>query len=190
MNSTRDQILDVAARLAQSRGYNAFSFRDLSERVGIRSASIHHHFATKGDLCLALIARHRADLADFVTRIDSAVSDPAERLRRYVGAFRDAIRDGNRMCLCGMLASDQETLPEPIRAELRGAFEDHESWLAGVLEAGRSSGVMRFDGTPKAEASCLFAALEGTLLIARTHNDPSRFAAMARTLLAKLLVAH
>lgn len=186
MNETKTRILEIAADLARSRGYNAFSFRDLSDRVGIKTASIHYHFATKGELCLALIEGHRADLAAALGRIDAGAADPAEKLRRYARVFRDSIRDGNRMCLCGMLSSDVETLPDEARVELKRAIEDHEVWLMGVLEAGRDSGLLRLDGSPRAEALSLFASLEGALLIARAYNDPSRFAAMAKTLLAKL----
>src|SRR5579862_1588267 len=57
-SSTRDRILDIAQRLIQSRGYNAFSFDDLAEELDIRTASIHYHFPTKADLGIALLRRY------------------------------------------------------------------------------------------------------------------------------------
>ena len=47
---TKQTILEAARRVVQSRGYNALSFRELAKEVGIKSASIHYHFPTKGDL--------------------------------------------------------------------------------------------------------------------------------------------
>lgn len=188
MSVTREQILDVAEELVRLRGYNAFSFRDLSERIGIRAPSVHHHFATKGDLCLALIVRHRAALSEALATIDRGVADPVAKLRKYAKIFQDAVKNGNRMCLCGMMASDVETLPTGARDELKLAIQDHEVWLAGVLDQGRKEDVFRFDGPPLAQALWVFASLEGALLIARTYGDPLRFAAMARTLIDRLSV--
>lgn len=50
MNDTRDKILDVADDLVQRVGLNAMSYTHISDAVGIRKASIHHHFPRKEDL--------------------------------------------------------------------------------------------------------------------------------------------
>ncbi|MDP2026901.1 TetR/AcrR family transcriptional regulator [Sulfuriferula sp.] len=41
--------------MVQRRGFNDFSYADIANEVGIRKASLHHHFPTKTDLGLALI---------------------------------------------------------------------------------------------------------------------------------------
>src|SRR4051794_36242328 len=56
---TSDLILDVAQELLQTRGYNAISYQDIADRIGIRKASIHHHFPNKSDLAQALVRRYR-----------------------------------------------------------------------------------------------------------------------------------
>lgn len=58
---TRTALLDSAESLARMRGYNGFSYADLSREVGIRKASIHHHFPTKADLALAVLERYRRE---------------------------------------------------------------------------------------------------------------------------------
>jgi len=52
---TRTRILDTAQDLVQRIGANAMSYQHISEAVGIRKASIHHHFPKKEDLLEALI---------------------------------------------------------------------------------------------------------------------------------------
>ncbi|MBY0397073.1 MAG: TetR/AcrR family transcriptional regulator, partial [Thermoleophilia bacterium] len=183
---TRETILDVAQELIQTRGYNAFSFRDVSARVGIKSASIHYHFPSKSDLCRALIDRQRADVAAALARIDSEEADPNQKLARYVSVFRATLEMGNRMCLCGMLAADVTTLDPSIVSGLRAAFEDHEAWLEGVLTAGGESGRLAASGRPREEARMLLASLEGAMLLARTFDDPGRFESAADALLARL----
>ncbi len=186
MNETRAVVLDVAQEFLQTRGYNAFSFRDLAERVRIKTASVHYHFATKVELCRALIARQRAQVAEALAAIDAAGLDAPGKLGRYVGVFASTLATGNRMCLCGMLAADVATLDPTIVGDLRTSFADHEAWLAGVLAEGKAAGRLDFEEAALEEAQAFLAALEGAILIARAHDAPARFASAARRLVAKL----
>jgi TetR/AcrR family transcriptional regulator, transcriptional repressor for nem operon len=64
MVSDKREMIMAAARLTmQAGGYNRLSFRELAKKVGIRSASIHYHFPTKGDLGAALARRYTEDAA-------------------------------------------------------------------------------------------------------------------------------
>src|SRR5208337_1164864 len=110
INETKSAILDVAQELLQTRGFNAFSIKDLADRVRIRTSSIHYYFPTKADLCRALISRHRQRVADVLAQLDQQVSEPRKRLERFVSVFQSTIDAGNRMCPFGMLAADSETL--------------------------------------------------------------------------------
>lgn len=184
--ATRTAVLDVAQELVQTRGYNAFSFRDLADRVRIKSASVHYHFPTKSELCRTLIVRQREELAAVFAGIDAAGLPAAGRLASYVAVFRETLAAGNRMCLCGMLASDSATLEADVVAELRAAIVDHETWLARVLAEGRGAGALRFEGEELVEARSLVAALEGAMLLARMFDDPRRFDDSARRLLKQL----
>ena len=65
--SVETSILDIAQTLAQTRGYNAFSYRDISEVIGIKTSSIHYYFPTKGDLGEALVRRYRDNFKQDVT---------------------------------------------------------------------------------------------------------------------------
>ncbi|MDF2795086.1 MAG: transcriptional regulator, TetR family [Pseudomonas orientalis] len=53
--------MTAARKMVQTRGYNGLSFRELAKEVGIKSASIHYHFPTKGDLGAALAKRYTED---------------------------------------------------------------------------------------------------------------------------------
>ncbi len=183
---TAQRILDVAQQLVQTRGYNAFSYADVSARIGIRNASVHYHFPNKSDLGQAVIARYRASFRTTLDHIDRGTDDPCRKLVQYVQIYRTVLRDTERICLCGMLAADFTTLPDPVRAEVRAFFADNEFWLAGVLTAGREARRVHFAGSAEAEAQMLVASLEGAMLLARSYNDPGRFDAIAGQLLARL----
>jgi TetR/AcrR family transcriptional repressor of nem operon len=187
---TRDFVLNIAQEFVQTKGFNAFSFRDVAERVGIKTASIHYYFPTKAELCRALIARQRDQVQVALAEIDLEETDPKRKLTRYVSIFRSTLELGNRMCLCGMLAADIATLDPLIVEDLRRSFEDHEAWLTQVLDAGMASGALSFSGSARDEARLLVSSLEGAMLISRAFEDVARFEDSARGLLGRLTPGH
>lgn len=180
---TAARILDIAERLVQSRGYNAFSYADVAHAVGIRKASLHYHFATKADLGEALVARYRAAFLEALGGIEDRTADARERLRAYVGLY-DAVLRRKRMCMCGMLATDAATLPRAMRESVAEFFDENVAWLARVLEEGRRRRELRFEGTPASMASFIVSTLEGAMLLAYGSGDHARFETAARRLLA------
>jgi len=186
MNQTMSTILDVAQELVQTRGYNAFSIKDIANRVEMRTSSIHYYFPTKADLCRALISRHRQRVADVLAGIDQKVGDPRTKLERFAYVFQSTIEAGNRMCPFGMLAADSDTLEPESCEELRASFDDLENWLKRVLLEGRKAGVIAFAGSAQHEARFILSTLEGAMLVARTYKDPGRFEVVARRLLGRL----
>jgi len=94
-----------------------------------------------------------------------------------------------RMCLCGMLAADVATLPAAMRSGVASFFAENEAWLAAVLEAGRRSGAIRFEGTAASMAAFFASSLEGAMLLARGGGGTKVFDAVARHLLADVGVA-
>lgn len=183
--STASRVLDVAERLMQTRGFNGFSYADISEELGISKATLHHHFATKAELGHSLIERYSDNFRAALATIDGRTSGAAQRLERYVQLYRDVLR-GNRLCLCGMLAAEYTTLPEPMQDSVRHFFDANESWIAGVIEQGRRAAVFQLRGSSMDVARMLSGALEGAMLVARPFNDVGRFSSAARIALAGL----
>jgi TetR/AcrR family transcriptional regulator, transcriptional repressor for nem operon len=178
-------ILDVAERLAQTQGYNGFSYADIAVQLGVTKASLHYHFPSKAELGRALIERYRGVFAAALEAIDERSREPREKLRQYVGLY-EAVLSNERMCLCGMLAAEHSTLPVPMQEELKSFFDANERWLTGVLDEGHRAGALRFAESARERARVLIGALEGAMLVARSYDSPHRFQAAATHLLADL----
>lgn len=183
MAATAARILDVAQRLVQTRGYHGFSYADIAKELRIRNASIHYHFPNKSELGCRLVARYREAFLEALRGLEEDVRDPRRRLRKYVEIWSRVARDGDRMCLCGMMAAESATLPSPVRAELRRFFDENERWLARLLAEGRKSRRLRLAADPKSEARLLTMGLEGAMLVARSYGEPARFQEIADRLL-------
>lgn len=184
--ATAGRILDIAERLVQTRGYNGFSYADISSELRIRNASIHYHFPSKTDLGRRLVARYRENFMAALAGLEADGDDARRRLRSYVGLWTGVLRDRDRMCLCGMMAADIATLPKSVRQEIKRFFDENEAWLVRVIAAGRKAGTLRLSGTPEVEARLLTMGLEGAMLVARSYGEPKRFEEIAARLLAGL----
>ncbi len=178
-------ILDAAEALAQTRGYNGFSYADVALQLGVTKASLHYHFPSKAELGRALIERYQRTFAEALGAIDRESEEPCKKLERYVALY-DAVLRSDRMCLCGMLAAEYATLPEPMQAQLHLFFDANERWLTAVLEEGRRVGRFEFKDRANERARVLLGALEGAMLIARSYGDARRFRVAADSLLADL----
>ncbi len=182
---TSQRILDVAERLVQTRGFNGFSYADIAEALEVTKASLHYHFPTKGDLGKRLIERYEEGFLAALKGIDSAGAGARDKLKRYIRIYADVLRD-NRMCLCGMLASDYATLPKPMKEEVKHFFDENEQWLAAVLDAGRKAGKLEFKGSALELARAMVGSLEGAMMLARSYGEVSRFDTAAERLIAAL----
>lgn len=183
--STRSRILDVSERLVQVRGYNGFSYADVAAELSVTKASLHYHFPSKAELGSAVIARYAERFADALATIDAEVAAPPAKLAAYAGLYAEVLRE-ERMCLCGMLAAEYQTLPSRIRDAVIGFLDDNEAWLARVLEQGRSDGSLRFCNSAADTARSIVSALEGAMLVARPYGAVERFDTAAAQLLASL----
>ncbi|MFN8061228.1 MAG: TetR/AcrR family transcriptional regulator [Vicinamibacterales bacterium] len=171
---TATRVLDVAERLAQTRGFNGFSYADIAAELGVTKASLHYHFESKTALGCAIVERYSEGFFSALERIVAGGADAPTQLERYARLYGDVLKAG-RICLCGMLAAEYTTLPTPMQKAIRAFFDRNERWLARVLDDGREAGTLRFTGKPRDVARAVTAGLEGALLLARPYGQRSRF---------------
>ncbi len=185
---TAARILDVAERLVQVRGFNGFSYADIAAELQITKAALHYHFASKAALGEALIARYAGRFMGALAGLDTRDGTASARLDGYAGLYLQVVRNRS-MCLCGMLAAEYQTLPQPMQDAVIKFFDQNESWLAGVLEQGRADGSLHFADSARDTARMIVGGLEGAMLIARPYGDIDRFQTAAANLLAGLTPA-
>jgi len=182
------QILDVAERLAQTRGFNGFSYADIAAELGVTKASLHYHFPSKAELGRALIDRYADAFSEALNRIEQSGLPGFTRLERYVAIYGDVLKAG-RICLCGMLAAEYTTLPPPMRDGIKAFFDQNERWLARMLDAGRTDTTITFEGRASEAARAITSALEGAMLLARPYGGAARFASAAARVLGEYSAA-
>ena len=175
MNSdSREKILAAARKVAQARGYGGLNFRDVAEDVGIKAASMYHHFPTKADLGEAVARRYWEDSAAVLETMSAEETDPIRCLSRYPETFRWALANQNRMCLCSFMAAEYDDLPEAVKQEVLTFADVNVAWLSRVLSAAAAVGPEESERRARA----IFAAVAGAQLMARSRSDISLYDAI------------
>jgi TetR/AcrR family transcriptional repressor of nem operon len=185
---TKTKILDTAQDLIQRRGMNAMSFQDISNQVGIRKPSIHHHFATKDALVKALLERYVQDFDETVARILSSKESGHRKLGRFCSLFLQTLQAGghDRGCLCGMLLLELASLEDAALALLRRFLRSNAGRISVMIQEGIRDGSIVVRGDVAATSRLVLAALEGGLTIARCEGGPRQFAEDIQQLLMLL----
>lgn len=156
--NTKERIIQLADRLIRTKGCNAFSFRDISQALDIKNASIHYHFATKAALIVAVIQKHGALLEKFKRKV--AEEDPLEKINVFLNTYAVARSEG-KISILGALASDYFTFDELTQSELRLLTDNTSLWLMETLKEGREQGFFYYTTTDKSKAQMLITSILG-----------------------------
>lgn len=170
LSDTRELIMDRAAHLLMSRGFNGFSYRDISSHLGVKNAAIHYHFPAKTDLAMALVEEYRKILrtgtAEFMAYGGSA-------LQQLEGFFTFSAKQCHvDRCICpfGAFSIDYNELPEDLREATHSFMDETIKWLTQVMEVGRTEGEFSFSGDARAKALTILAGMQGARQMARIHG--------------------
>jgi TetR/AcrR family transcriptional repressor of nem operon len=187
LSTTSDDILASARSLIMNGGYNGFSYADIAEVVGIRKASIHHHFPSKVDLVRTLVQRYREEAEAGLAGLERNVRNPVELLNAYAGFWARCIEDASiPFCVCALLASELPALPPEVAVEVKAFFRFLSAWLTAVMERGSKEGALKLSSEPRIEAEAFMASVHGAMLSARAYGTPDVFAAILAPTLKRL----
>jgi len=168
--STREQILAVARHLIETRSYLGFSFQDVADAVGVRKASLYHHFPTKEALGIEVI---RQATESFKAWDAAKVRTPEAALEAYFRMYRNTLKAGSGMCPAGALAPGWDCINDELRQAVQELRHTQVLWLTGVLGALMPA---RKKGASVASlAGFVFAACQGALLAARMTGRAEDF---------------
>jgi len=169
-NST-DRILAAATKIAQAHGYGGLNVRTLAEQVGIKAASLYHHFPSKAELAAAVARRYWEDSAATLAALSADTADPRASLHRYPETFRRSLENDNRICLCSFMTAEYDDLPDAVKKEVGTFAEVNIAWLAAALA---EAAIVPADQA-EARARAIFAAVSGAQLMARGRADVKLF---------------
>lgn len=170
LNDTREQIMDRAAQLLMSRGFNGFSYKDISAHLGVKNAAIHYHFPAKKDLALALVDEYRKILRSRTSEFMAYGGSALVQLEGFFAFTMTQCQLGRCICPFGAFSVDYGDLPDDLRKATESFMDETIMWFSRVMEVGRDKGEFSFTGEARSKALTVLAALQGARQLARIHG--------------------
>jgi TetR/AcrR family transcriptional repressor of nem operon len=161
INKTNQKILHYARNFLQCRGYNGFSYKDISQKLGIKNAAIHNYYPKKEDLVAALLEDSRENLAANIAQIVESEGSARDQLQFYFDYALKEFDEGKCICPPGSVILDFEELPEKVKKQNFLLLDDILTWISRVLKIGLEQGEFNFSGSVETRAELVFEALMG-----------------------------
>src|SRR4029079_16762671 len=138
-----------------------------------------HHFPSKTDLGVEVIKRYKDMFNTFLQAISEEKKSWIDKIRAYIKLHEQVLHD-DKLCLCGMLASDIETLPTEVKIEIRHFFADNVAWLSKILAS-------HYSAMSKKRFRCIswhiISTLQGGIMMARMFEKQEIFSSTSEELI-------
>ncbi|MEP1586121.1 MAG: TetR/AcrR family transcriptional regulator [Tateyamaria sp.] len=183
---TKTALLNSAENAARRLGFDGFSYADLAQDVGIRKASIHHHFPSKATLAVAVMQRYHTNFQEICAKIDASNDTGGAQLADLIQQYKTGSDDGKRICLCASFSASRDSLPAEVIEEISQFRAMVVKWMTAAFEKGRADGSISGVTHPAFEAASAMSLMEGAQLAARAEENPTLFETATTLLMARI----
>ena len=166
MSVTREKIIELGENLIRTKGYNAFSYQDISKELGVKNAAIHYYFPSKENLGTSIVKTNIQRFEEMVENMHSRGFDELQQLDTFIKIYIKSHRE-QKLCLVGSLGPDLNTLNDSTKNELIKMTEIILNWLTNILTTGKAKNIFKFEDDPHNRASVIFSGLVASLQLAR-----------------------
>lgn len=181
--NTKEKILFESDNLIRHRGYNSFSYADLSKAIGIKTSSIHYHFPSKTELGRELVITHQRNFQSFKEKYKRKTS--IEQLKAFFSIYKKAL-DDKKICVMGTFASDYNTIDKIIQTELEILSDDILTWLSNLLQEGRNEGTFSFSMSSGVKALMIVTNMLSIIQLSRIIGN-HRFEELTQAILIEIM---
>ena len=170
MSVTREKIIELGEDLIRAKGYNAFSYQDISSELGVKNAAIHYYFPTKANLGTSIVKTNIQRFEEMVDNMNSRSFDEIQQLNTFIKIYIKSHRE-QKVCLVGALSPAFETLNEVTQNELSKMIRLILEWLANTLLRGKQKGLFEFEDTPENRATTILSTLVASLQLSKVISS-------------------
>lgn len=158
---TRTRIILTAGRLFHRHGYERTTVRELADAVGLKSGSLFHHFRSKEEILVAVMANGIQSVIDEARALLARNHDPAARLEGMLRLHMHSIISGVGGDAMHAMIYEWRSLSPEAREPIRTLSEAYEQLWHQVIDDAVAHGLAR--GDPVILRKYLLAGLNSTV---------------------------
>jgi len=182
--NTKEQIVQLGNQLIRDKGFNGFSFYDISKKLQIKNASIHYYFPTKTDLGVSILKNDREKIKSLIQSTES--KNPLEKLKIFLSVYTKIQMEG-KVCIVGSLATDLKTLEPKVTKELKLLAQEVLAWVTSILEEGKKKKVFSYQGNARTKALMIITNMLAAVQVCRLTSEKD-FYSIQETIIKELKV--
>lgn len=167
----KNQIVNLARELIETHGYHGFSYANLEDSLGIRKASIHHHFPKKEDLALAVLDEVEQCLKSKASEVSQLSTSGWPKIEAFLAQTCSLAVNEKRVCATVALQYNHECLPKVVKNRVEELCGLQKKIVVDILSEGRSEGTLHFKGSVEAKALSILAITQGATHYTRVFGS-------------------
>lgn len=169
MSVTREKILELGEDFIRTKGFNAFSYQDISSELNIKNAAIHYYFPSKKNLGVSILKTNVQRFEETIDNMNSRKFDELRQLESFVKIYIKSHRE-QKKCIVGALGPDYNSFDSSMQKELQKMVDIILGWLADLLLKGQKKRIFSFKETPENKAYIIFTSLVASLQLSGITN--------------------
>ncbi|MGM0865166.1 MAG: TetR/AcrR family transcriptional regulator [Bacillota bacterium] len=170
MENRKKQIVDLAIKLIQQKGYVAFSYDDISKQLGVTKASIHYHFEKKEDLGVAVTERLLIRLQNSLLLIKNSSVSAEEKLNQFIQQQAERF-ECTEICPISSLQTDFESLPNIVQKKIEEVSRLELTVMKEIVTEAQIEKIINGSEDVHMIAVMILSSVKGALLYRRVLGD-------------------
>jgi TetR/AcrR family transcriptional repressor of nem operon len=170
---TREEILQRAAVLFNTKGYTGAALSDIMDATGLKKGGIYNHFESKESLAIAAFDHAMAVIGASMQQALSGKVHARERLRALLDFFESYSRNPPIPGGCPIMntAIENDDGNPELRDRAKRAMESWRQFIARTVRRGVERGELRKDADAEQAATIFIATIEGSILMSKLYRD-------------------
>lgn len=177
MSKIKEKLINNAINTIRKSGIHKLTMRELGQDVNIKASSVMYHFKSKDKLILELVQSYNEEFFLQLEEINQYISNPKERINKLIDLYEASVND-EKLCLCGVIATESNHLDESITSLVIEFFNHVEKWLSENLSLLHKDELF---------AKVILSGLNGAIIIDNLKNHKIDYLNATRTMINQIL---
>lgn len=158
------QIVEVARKIAATKGMEELTVREIARGVGISEGDIYRHFKSKKDILLLLMDDIENTLLETVEEAASGQASPLDKLRNVLMAHLSYVEQRNGVSFI-VIAEALRLSDKDLRRRILKVVERYLAHIRDIITQGIEKEEIRADIDLDTAATMFFAMVQTTVTL-------------------------
>ena len=152
------KIIQAATKVFAQKGFYNSKVADVAKEAKVADGTIYLYFKNKDDLLISIFENSMDTFTGEVQKIVEGVSDPVEKLRRFIKLHLELVRQNQDTAQVLQIELRQSS--KFMKEYAATKFRDYLNRISMILEEGQEKGVFRKDINPFIVKRAIFGAVD------------------------------